>query len=391
MGTPIFLKDILLYYDTPQLFAACDLVGTNYLCMLVEQSSDIDKFACVSLSEQKLIHFTTGKVDLREIFLYPEIKQFFQLDVLDYQSNDFEIESLSAPEFPLHWLPEEGVLINNIQSQSEIIVESKQKARTIVHLSLNPPESINEPRINALTLSDALLCFQTMLKYAYKRSIAVLPSDKRKQLNVNENYQLDVFGFAHGSFRVKMQSQAYQNLLGETEIIKALELVDKLVENIDNPEESLQLLLENKGHFASSYIRFLKHIADGKSKISYSWAYSALEEPLTKQITSDQAQRLFELFNHQDELKEEEIELIGFFDKIDIKLGKWRLVDQGREIHNGELGEVEGLTLQGVVIGTELYKLKCVEKIFEIHGTSEEKKSLQIIDLIPLSPQEDTD
>lgn len=391
MSIKVFLKDILLFYDTPQLFVARDGVDTNYLCMLVEQNSTFDNFACVQISEKKLIHFSTGNIDLRDIFIEPEIKAFYQVNIQDYQSNFFEIKILESEIFPSQWLPEEGVFINIEQAQSEIIEESHEKAKTIVHLSLDPPESTNEPKINALTLSEALLRFQTMLKYAYKRSIATLPYVQRKHLNIPENYQLDVFAFARGSFKVKMQSQSYPNLFGETEILKALHLVDQLVDNIDNVESSLQLLAENKGHFANAYINFLKYVADGKNRLSYSWAFSSLKDPITKQISSAQAQQLYEIFNQHEELKEDTIQLIGYFDKVDEKYGKWRLVDQENNEHNGELAEDESLTLKGVIIGTKLYKLVCIEKIIEVVGTSEEKKTLQLIELTQLNPVDSTE
>ena len=79
MSIKVFLKDILLFYDTPQLFVARDSVGTNYLCMLVEQNSTFDNFACVQISEQKLTHFCSGNIDLRDIFIEPEIKSFFHI------------------------------------------------------------------------------------------------------------------------------------------------------------------------------------------------------------------------------------------------------------------------------------------------------------------------
>lgn len=391
MNTQIFLKDILLYYDIPQLFVARDAVGTNYLCMIVEQNKEFDNFACIQISEQKLDYFSNGHIDLRDVFASPEIKKYYQAKIHDYQLNVYEIIPLENEELPVQWLPDEGIFIKLDQSQSEIVAESKDKAKTIVYLSLNPPESANEPRINTLSLSEVLLRFQTMLKYAYKRSISRYPYAQRKQMNVKENYQLDVFAFAPGSFKVKMQSQSYPNLFGETEITRALVLIDQHVDTINNVESSLKLLSENKGHFANTYINFLKYIADSKSKLSYSWAFSGIKIPVTKQITSDQAQYLYEIFNQQDELKEETIELIGYFDKVDEKYGKWRLVDQENNAHNGELGNVEGITLKGVIISTRLYKLVCVEKIIEVVGTSEEKKSTQLIKLIPLKLEHGTE
>lgn len=391
MSTPIFLKDILLYYDTPQLFVARDAVGTNYLCMIVEQNEGVDNFACVQISEQKLDNFSNGQIDLRDVFVSPEIKKYYQAKIHDYQLSVYEIIPLENEELSAKWLPDKGVFIKLDQNQHEIVAESKDKAKTIVYLSLNPPESANEPRINTLSLSEALLRFQTMLKYAYKKSISKFSYAQRKQMNVQENYQLDVFAFSPGSFKVKMQSQSYPNLFGETEITKALLLVDQHVDSIDNVESSLKLLSENKGHFANSYINFLKYIAYSKSRLSYSWAFSSIKSPVTKEITSDQAQYLYEIFNQQDELKKETVELIGYFDKVDEKYGKWRLVDQENNAHNGELGEVEGITLKGVTIGTRLYKLVCVERIIEVVGTSEEKKSIQLIELIQLESEHGTE
>ena len=389
MNTKIYLRDILLDYDTPQLFVARDSVGTNYVCMLVEQNEDFDRFTCISISDQKLVQFTNGQIDLRDIFLTPEINQFYQVNIHDYQSNYFESIPLEIEELPQAWLPDEGVFINLDRARSEVVLESKEKAKTIIHLNLNPPESINEPRINALALSEALLRFQTMLKYAYKKSISSFPYAQRKQLNIPENYQVDVFAFAQGSFKVKMQSQSYPNLFGETEIIKALELVDQLVDSIDDIDGSLRLLAQNKGHFANTFINFIKYIAESKSRLNYTWAYSGTTNPVTKQITSDQAEYLYEVFNQQDELKEESIELVGYFEKVDEKYGKWRLVDRENNTHNGELGEVEGLTLKGVIIRTTLYRLVCVEKIVEVVGTSEEKKSIQLIELTPIDSEHD--
>ena len=100
MSIKVFLKDILLFYDIPQLFVARDEVGTNYLCMLVEQNSTFDKFACIQISEQKLIHFCTGNIDLRDIFINPEIMSFYQINVNDYKSNFIETEILETEIFP---------------------------------------------------------------------------------------------------------------------------------------------------------------------------------------------------------------------------------------------------------------------------------------------------
>ena len=363
MHTTIYLKDILLYYDTPQVFTALDKVATNYLCMLVEQNHENDIFVCIQISNQKLSSFCNGSIDLREVYLSPELNVFYKLEVTDYQSNNLEINTLNFNTLPESWLPDDGVYITTDQNQSEILAESKERTKTIIHLNLNPPESANEPKINALKLSEALLRFQTMVKYAYKKSILELPKKLRKNKIAEENYLFDVFAFSQGSFKVKMQSQSFPNLFGETEVIRALQLIDQLVDNVDDIDSSLKLLLENKEHLANTYINFLKYIADSKTKFTYTWAFSSIETPVTKQISSDQALQLYDIFCQQEDLKEETIELIGYFDKVDEKYGKWRIVDQENNNYSGELSETEGLTLRGVIIGTKQYKLICKEKI----------------------------
>lgn len=391
MHTTIYLKEILLYYDTPQLLVARDRVGTNYLCMLVEQNKEFDSFVCVQVSNQKLDNFCNGYIDLKSIFVAPEISRFYIATVSDYQSNSYDISACDFEVLPEEWLPDDGLYTNLEKAKSEILIESKEKAKTIVHLNLNPPESANESRINALGLSEALLRFQTMVKYAYKKAIQKYPYAQRKHMNIQENYMMDVFALSPGSFKVKMQSQSFPNLFGETEVLQAFQLIDQLVDNIDNLDFSLKLFSENRGHFVNTYINFLKYIADSKKKLTYSWAFSSIRTPVTKQITSDQAQRLYDLFHQQEDLKEENIELIGYFDKVDEKYGKWRIVDHEKNTYFGELGETEGLTLKGIVIGTRLYRLVCIEKIIEVVGTSEEKKSIQLVELSEFDPQQDTE
>jgi hypothetical protein len=379
MNTTIYLKEVLLYYDTPQLFVAIDDIRTNYLCMLVEQNKEFDIFVCVQVSKNRLESFCSGLIDLKSIFISPEIKRYYKAKISNYQLKSFEIIIYDFDIVPDVWLPDEGVYINLKKAESEIFIESKERAKTIIYLNLNPSESASEPRINALSLSEALLRFQTMVKYAYKKAILKLPYEQRKQMNFQENYLLDVFAFSPGSFKVKLQSQSYPNLFGETEVIKALQLIDQLIEKIDDVNSSLPLLLANKGHFANTYINFLKYIADSKNELTYTWAFSSIRAPVVKHITSDQAQKLYDFFYQQEELKEETIELVGYFEKVDEKYGKWRLVDQGKNAHSGELGEIDGLSLKGIVIGTILYRLLCTEKIIEVVGTNEERKIIQLI------------
>jgi hypothetical protein len=71
-------QETLIYYDSPQLFVACDQFKTQYLCLIVEQcTAPVDKFLCVPVSRSKLKEFYRESIDLREIYENPESDELF--------------------------------------------------------------------------------------------------------------------------------------------------------------------------------------------------------------------------------------------------------------------------------------------------------------------------
>jgi hypothetical protein len=97
-------KETLIYYDGPQLFLAHDQFNTPYLCLLVEQDDDADKFICVPISLARLEMFYQGGIALRTVYEAPESGELFYVQIGNEDGETFQLVPLA--EVPAEWLPE---------------------------------------------------------------------------------------------------------------------------------------------------------------------------------------------------------------------------------------------------------------------------------------------
>ena len=105
-------KETLVYYDSPQLFLACDPSNQHYLCLLVECTDELDKFLCVHISPKRLKKLYTGEIDLRRI--YETSDQLFYAEVSDQES--FQLIPLALHELSERWLPSPDFFLSQEQA-----------------------------------------------------------------------------------------------------------------------------------------------------------------------------------------------------------------------------------------------------------------------------------
>ena len=73
------MKDFTLiktleYYDVPQILVAADATGTNYLCTLYQNDAERGfLYLGVQISEPRLMAFVGGQLDLRDVYVHPEV------------------------------------------------------------------------------------------------------------------------------------------------------------------------------------------------------------------------------------------------------------------------------------------------------------------------------
>jgi len=110
--------ETLLYYDGPQLFLARDQVNAQYLCLLVEDTNEFNKFLCVPISFERLDNFYREQIDLRKIYEEPESNELFYAEIKENVQGDYQLVPMSFDRLPKEWLPEPGFIFKKEKSRN---------------------------------------------------------------------------------------------------------------------------------------------------------------------------------------------------------------------------------------------------------------------------------
>ncbi|MBS7691932.1 hypothetical protein I0E98_21965 [Pseudomonas lalucatii] len=152
----IKLLHVLLDYDYPQVFVACDPIDVRYVCMISEVADQGPAFLCVPVSARRCDELLSGKIDLRQVYEEPEISEFY-LATPDDLVEPFNIERAQMDLVPHELLPEPGLVFS---LNDEVSIKAQELNTTVAYASLAVPESVREPRIRTRKLSAFLNIYQ---------------------------------------------------------------------------------------------------------------------------------------------------------------------------------------------------------------------------------------
>ena len=128
METKLTIDQILDYCDVPQLFTARDTFDTSYLCLLYEDNP-ICSYTAIRLSSKRLTEFLSGKLDLRFLFVHPELDQEY-FDVV-FQNNEYQMGTMLKQTLPEERLPAEGYyMVSN--SRENVVVNIPMNDRNLL-------------------------------------------------------------------------------------------------------------------------------------------------------------------------------------------------------------------------------------------------------------------
>ena len=109
MNDGLTIDKILDYYDEPQLFIARDMFDAQYICLLYADDEK-PKYTAVKISNAKLTDFLSGKVDLRQLFVSPEMKgEYYEVVGND---DHLSITLLECATLPEDRLPDSGYMLD---------------------------------------------------------------------------------------------------------------------------------------------------------------------------------------------------------------------------------------------------------------------------------------
>lgn len=380
MKKAIRYKETLLYYDGPLVFLGEDRVGTFFICQSIDVSDNATSYLCVPVSRNRVHMLNKATIDLRTIFVEPEVEEYYLCNLSELYEFTNILTSIDKERITEEWLPEEGLYLSEPVPEVDIVLNrSKEVSKPIIHVTLDPPEAQAEHKIHADRLAGFLSSFQNLIKYlyrwTYKKGCVV-----SELLDKKTAHLVDVTAFAGGSFTVEFEPLDYSNLFGECGLSNCLELLDEFNTKIDNAERALEFIQAHKGHLAGSYVRFLEFLRSSNTTLKYTWAYPSLKQSITKTIKTESIDPVLELCYQKAGIATEEVTFVGRVTKAD-KTGKtWKIRrEEDKKEFSGKIKDGVNITLDGIVIENVLYRFICEEFIEEVSGTGKETKQYLLV------------
>lgn len=371
----------LFYYDGPQVFEARDAIGGHYIGVMVEPEAGEDRYLIKGASPQSLRLFRSGALDLRSLLLDTASDDWFLGTAPGGFGESFAVtvqrDSLDNSGF----LPEPGFLLHDQVTEDETLREARERNNLVMEVSVEPPEAAYEHRIRVSTLAALLNHVQTVVKHAYGVALRDLSLETRRAIDKSNAHLLDVvIPAAPGSFRVFFEASKETDLLGQSEMARALERVDQLFEHAADPARALAIVKEHKGHLAGAYLRLLKFLVETRTGIRYSWAEPGFSRPKAGSVSETQARPLVDVLTGVSNLGAEQVSFVGKLEKGDTH-GTWRISSPEGDF-SGKVRE-GGPSLEGLKIGST-YRFSCLEEIEEVESTGREIRTLYLLEYEPL-------
>ena len=339
------LTEILDFYDVPQVFVAADAVGTSYLCLFYDYDENgRQKCISVTISKERLNDFVTGHLDLRSIFLEPEMSCY------DVIVEGGIIEACIRHEvFTDNMLPDEGFYLDySLKENHEMVMTSQEEGHPIIRLAFN--HDTNNHTIASEVLVDTIQNFQALLRKAYKRvsrSRDTGPS------------QLFVKGTIAASFDLELVASESNNLFGGSRVADTLEMLSPL---FGDEDEEVANCLATFRDIQSNYKNMMKSLSEKELSFKCKWVQNTMSGVVNDYpISQERIHSLYVLASNLELLQERERVFEGVFFMANVRNGKWGFAPIGNERRKYGVCLEENM-LGGIVLQNRLYRINCIEK-----------------------------
>lgn len=371
----------LYYYDGPQVFEARDSIGGHYVGVMVPPAGGRERYVIAGVEPERLRQFKIGTLDLRALLLERSESSWFLASPTAISGAPLELELQSSEIESFADLPDPGFYLHDRAVESETVSEARARNNLVLEVAVEPPEAAAEHRIRVSTLTALLGHVQTLVKHAYGWALRDLSLEARRSIDRSEAHLLDVVVPASaGSFRVMLEASRGPDLIGHTELGRALQRIDELFSHVNDPAQTLLTVKAHRGHLAGAYLRLLRFLVETKTGLRYAWAEPAFAEPRGRGIAEREAGPLVEMLSSVSNLGAEPVELVGVLKKADVDQGSWRLAVGGDDV-SGRI-KSGGPSLAGLKIESCRYRFHCLEEIEETHG-GREQRTLYLIEHEP--------
>jgi hypothetical protein len=371
----------LFYYDGPQVFEARDAIGGHYVAVMVEPENGQDRYLVAGVEPERLRQFRAGSLDLRSLLTERAVEDWFLTLTPAGLDEPLVLQPGDGSLAQSAYLPEPGFVLHDRPTEELALKEARERSNLVLEVAADPPEAAVEHRIRVGTLIGLLGHVQTMVKHAYAAALRELSPNNRRAIDKTDAHLLDVvIPASAGSFRVVLEAAQKPNLLGQSELARALQRVDVLFENASDPQKALATVKAHRGHLAGAYLRLLRFLVQHKAGLRYSWAEPGFTKPISHAVAEAEAGPLVDVLSGVSNLGGESLTLVGEFEKVNRGTGAWGLLTEDGLV-SGKVRD-GGPSLDGLKVGAR-YRFSCVEEIEEVEGTGREQRTLYLIEHEP--------
>ena len=307
----------LFYYDGPQVFEARDAIGGHYVGVTVEPQDGQDRYLVAGVEPERLRQFRAGLLDLRGLLTERAVADWFIAFAPAGLSEPLELQAAQGSLAESGFLPDAGFLLHDQPTEEFALKEARERNNLVLEISADPPEAAEEHRIRVATLIGLLGHVQMMVKHAYRAALRELKADSWRAIDKTDAHLMDVvIPAAAGSFRVVLEAAKTPDLLGQSELARALQRVDLLFEDAANPQKALVTVKAHRGHLAGAYLRLLRFLVQHKTGLRYSWAEPSFSRPNYRAVAEAEAGPLVDVLSGMSNLGGESLTLVGEFEKV---------------------------------------------------------------------------
>lgn len=361
MNLSIKIDRILDYYDVPQLFIASDQVEGKYIALLVQDTPKLTYIA-TKISTSRLGKFIAQSIDLRELFLYPEIPSSYYYFICE--ENKITVSEYESLELSEELLPDSGYFIDievDNLDDANLISESFESHKPILYIGFIDEK--NSHNIPANTLVSLLNSYQATINHSYA-----------KIFGKNSNSKLFVEATQAASFNIKMTCEENIDLFGGTRISHVINSIDTLLKTA--PEE-IEGYVEEKnlrGLPINSCKTFVQTLVENGLTLKSKWLDSSPNAQIKHSlITKNILSNTLQAFENNSKLNEDIVEFEGIMTSVNSKTNRWSLEVSKNEKYSGSADQ--RIDFSGVVINALRYKIKCKATIGrELVKTNDEIK-----------------
>jgi hypothetical protein len=366
-------QSTLIEYDQVQLAIAVDEVDTQFVCLLVDDGFP-HTYCCVAVSRRRLSALLTNQIDLLSIFKDKETDDWFKAVTEDFELGVDRLE-LCDREIPKEYFPEQGLFVSPPGVTDDLLNSARARQKLVSELTIEP-QGAADHAVSAKTLSLVLSTFQSLVN----RALTVAKRGQPKPV-LSQPPTLDVYAFAPGSFKIRMESRAknQRDLFNQNaEMQAAFELIEDVLKNSANVEVATSILERHKGHFVGRFIDLLKIIKSEQTYLSFAWAQHNGVNVHQAQISFASISPLLAILEAREEIQCVKVVLTGVLKKADVDKGTWRLKsDEDETEYSGRLKDKSDL-LSGLQIDSR-YSVICEEQIEDVPFTGKEVKNFNAL------------